>query len=279
MLKFLRQGTHVKPVKVVGPDGIIWTPEINGGMPVNIQDQTSEVIDLHLSQYIADLTLTIDPAVDDSSITGDVPGYTPVAGNIVCLKEAQAFYQAEIITVTANGGDNFTLTLDTPIDFDFTLAGGCSIRTQNMNVDGSITPQIFSVSPANLTAGTQWDIVRMIFVINSGSAMDDGKFGSLASLTKGMVVRSVNGVNKNIFNAKNNGDFAAHTYDTTYTDASLGPSGQYGFRCRRTFGGQSKNGVVIRLDADSSDTLQVLIQDDLSSLTKFHVIAQGHVVQ
>ena len=46
---------------------------------------------------------------------------------------------------------------------------------------------------------------------------------------------------------------------------------------RRTFGGQNKNGIVIRLKGDDNDELQAIIQDDLTDLDHFHVIAQGHV--
>jgi len=253
--------------------------EKNGGIPVNVQDQTTEIIDLHLSQFKSNLTLTVDPSPDDTSITGTVDvAFVPIIGDVVCLKEGTAFYQAEVLSVTSNGGDNYTLGLDTPIDYDFSLSGGCSISTQEINVDGSITPQIFRISPVNLQDSVEWDVVRIIFVMNDDAAMDDGRFGGIVNgLTKGLVLRTVNGIRKNIFNIKTNGDFAAHAYDVEYVPATLGPNGQYGFRCRRTFGGQSKNGVVIRLTAKDADELQVIIQDDLTSLTKFHVIVQGHV--
>jgi hypothetical protein len=55
-----------------------------------------------------------------------------------------------------------------------------------------------------------------------------------------------------------------------------------GFTSRLTWGGQSKHGVVIRLDGNLGEELQVLIQDDLvtaSANTVFNMIAQGHEVQ
>ena len=66
-------------------------------------------------------------------------------------------------------------------------------------------------------------------------------------------------------------------YDVVYSDKA--PAGYFGLNFRRTFGGQNKNGVVIRLCADDSDTLQVIIQDDLTDLDDFSVIAQGHIVE
>lgn len=39
---------------------------------------------------------------------------------------------------------------------------------------------------------------------------------------------------------------------------------------------QDKHGVAIRLEADES--LEIIVQDSLTSLTAFSVVAEGHVV-
>ena len=110
--------------------------------------------------------------------------------------------------------------------------------------------------------------------------MDDGKFGGITGgLTNGIFFRVKNGTTKNIFNAKTNGDLAAHMFDLNYVDDTLGPSGQYGLRGRRTFGGQSKNGVVIRLNSETNDIFECVVQDDLTDLTNFQIIVQGHIVE
>ena len=67
-------------------------------------------------------------------------------------------------------------------------------------------------------------------------------------------------------------------YDVQYIDATLGPGGEYGLRGRRTFAGQDKAGVTLRLHAETNDSFQVVVYDDLSALTNFQVIAQGHIV-
>jgi hypothetical protein len=48
--------------------------EQNGAVPVNIQDQTTEVIDLHLAMKIADITLDAAVAIDEYSaiISSDI---------------------------------------------------------------------------------------------------------------------------------------------------------------------------------------------------------------
>lgn len=51
---------------------------------------------------------------------------------------------------------------------------------------------------------------------------------------------------------------------------------QDGFTGRLTFGGQSKMGVVIRLN--QGEDLQMLVQDDLSTLDSLSIICEGHTV-
>lgn len=260
-------------------------PSEQGNVPVAIQDQSSEIIDLYLIDIIDTVTLTAGTAVDDTDISID-SDTLPVAGNLVCLKEDAAFYQGSILSVTPTGGTGYDLLLDTPLDYNFTTAGGCSIGNRFMNVNGSVTPVIFSVSPFNLydpivpTRGQQWDITRIMFAITDDAAMDDARFGGISGgLTNGIVMRKKDGLYKNIFNVKTNGDFAIRSYDVTYIPDTLGPAGEYGLRVRRTFAGPSKNGVTVRLDAEDSDEIQVIVRDDLSSLSSMSVVVQGHIVE
>jgi len=253
----------------------------NGSLDVNVQDQTTEIIDLHLGQTIQVITIDANTNIDDTAII-IASASEPTDGNVVCLKEGTAFYQGEILAHSSAGAGKWNISLDTPLDYAYTTAGGCSEININLAIDGSVTPVSFQVSPSGLSAGVKWDVVRVMFQIVDAEAMDDGKFGGIiGGLTKGIVIRHKNGIVKNIFNVKTNGDFAAHCFDATYVDATQGPSGNYAIRVRRTFGGQSKNGAVVRLAEDGtedSDTFEVIVQDDLTGLVNFQVIAQGHVV-
>jgi len=128
----------------------------------------------------------------------------------------------------------------------------------------------------------KWDITRMLGVIRDDAAMDDGKFGAIVNgLTNGVMFRIKKTAERynNLFNARTNAEFAIRTYDVQYTDATLGPSGQYGLRFRRSFNGFDKNGVVVRLDGMKGEELQVIVQDDLRSLAYFSIVIQGHVVE
>jgi len=265
-----------EPVSIVSP------LESNGAIPVNIQDQHTEIIDLKLTRHINNVSLLSNVAIDDydihlSSIS------VPTVEQVLCLKEGEAFYQAEPLNIVSTGGDNYTLTMDTPFDYAFTTAAYGCISSSNLAVDGSVTPVIFRVTPANLESGVEWDITRFILIFGGygigaqNDAPDDGDFGVTSALTRGIVLRVSDGISKNIFNAKMNGELRARSYDLQYTPASK--AGIYSVAMRRTFAGQNKNGVTVRLTADSQDELQIIIQDDLTEMTGGMAIAQGHIVQ
>lgn len=243
----------------------------NGGLDVNIQDQFTDVFDLHLTKELNAFTIAVNTSIDDTTFTATA-GHLIVVGDMLCIREGTSFYQGEATNVATD-----VITLDTPLQFAFTTSATCTRDLFNMNVNGSVTPVIFTLSPHDLTAGIEWDLVRFVGIIEDTTIMDTAKFGGIAALTNGIVVRKKNGTYNNLFNAKSNGDLASHVFDVVYDDRA--PSGSFGFRFRRTMGGQSKNGVTIRLKVNDGDEFQIIIQDDLTGLTKFHIIAQGHIVE
>lgn len=242
---------------------------------VMIQDQSTEIIDLHVTREVQEIDIVTNTSLYDTTITISSSA-EPTDGNMVCLKEGTSFYQGEILSHSANGG-NWDVNVDNPLDYAYTTQGGCSERSFQLNIDGSITPVVFSVSPSNLNKDVKWDITRVMGAITDTVAMDDDKFGGITKLAKGILLRCVNGTVKNIFNAKSNSDIRVHAYDLTYSDKA--PAGSYGLNFRRTFAGQDKNGVVVRLSAERQDELQVLVQDDLTGLSSFTMVAQGHLVE
>ena len=255
---------------VVLPDGSIKdTHNSRGNLEVAIQDQFSSIVDLYIHEHIGSpITLTSPTAIDGTDLNVQA-GHGAVAGNLICIKENARFYQGEVLSTTAT-----TIALDTPLDYAFSAGAICTATTKQMAVDGSSATKVFHAKPG---AGVKWDITRMLFFLEGTAAMDNGKFGDIASLTNGIVVRKKDGTYKNIFNAKNNGDFATRAYDITY-DAKA-PAGTTAVRVRRTFAGPDKNGVTIRLDGDAGDELEILIRDDLTGMVSFNAIAQGHVVE
>lgn len=255
----------------------------DGNVPVAIQDQHTEIIDLVMHKEIDNFTLNQSYIIGDRSLYIEVNSIAPVVGDVICLKEKVAFYQAEIISVTLISGTSYLIEVDTPLDYEFTSSSfGCT-STTNMAIDGSVTPVIFKVSPKYLDEDMEWDITRIIFVM-SGEGVgvtndhpDDSDFGVTGNLDNGIVLRSVNGITKNIFNVKRNGEFRLRAYDVTYTEKSK--AGLYSISTRRTFSGIDKNGVTVRLNAVTSDTIEVIIQDDLTEMFGMKAVIQGHVVK
>jgi hypothetical protein len=253
-------------------DGIAIATDVLAG------DQATEPIDALFAQSVAGggFALSADTGasgIDSASLVYDfeaTAGHGIIAGDEILLLEpphSRSFY-AEVVSVATN-----TITLDRPIDHDFTAADTLGrIVTTNMAVDGSVTPQIFSIR-----AGfTETDIVRFIITIIGDGPMDDGKFGNLAKLTRGLTLRIYDGFQKTILNFKTNGEIKQFCFDGTYTPGTLGPSGAEGFSARITYGGQSKHGVVLRIGTD--DVIQLVVQDDLTGLVSLKASAQGHEV-
>jgi hypothetical protein len=242
--------------------------ESNGAMPVNIQDQTSETVDLFLCQFLNSVTLAENTVIDENTFTVEA-GHNFVTGNMVCFKEGSNFMQARVLGVDTN-----LITINTPFDNIFTTEATVDRSSRMLNVNGSVTPQIFRVSPAGLNIN--FDITWMIFHITDNVAMDDAKFGGITALTNGIVLRKVNGGFKNIFVASYNGDFAHHCQRVEYVDNA--PAGSYGLRIYKDFAGQENSGVTIRLVGADSDEIEVIVRDDLTGLSEFHVSVHGHVV-
>jgi len=236
----------------------------------NIQDQTTPDIDVYMMQPLnEDAPLALATVVDSRTVVLE-PGHGAIDNNMLCLREGIHFTQFQILNVAVN-----TLTLDSPMDKVYTTATRSCISNKNMAVNGSVTPVVFRIAPL-LGSESRWDVTRILGTILDDVEMDDGMFGGIAALINGVIFRKKNGIFKNLFNVKTNGEIAARMYDASYADKAK--KGEYGFRFRRTYGGQSKSGVVIRLDSADSDELQIIIQDDLTALGSFNIIVQGHLV-
>lgn len=254
----------------------------DGNLPISIQDQHTEIVDLRLSKIISEINITKNTTIDDRfiNITSNV---LPSINDLVCFKEGTAFYQAEILSIISLGGNQYTIEVDKPLDFAFTTDGGCSIRDDDWAVDGSITPQIYSVSPSGLYDNVSWDITRVILVcLGDGTTAPDpipdmSSFFTMDAITNGIVFRSVNGITKNLFNVKDNFHLVSETYDLTFYPASR--FGLFAVTSRRSFSGFDKNGVTIRLEAITNDRFDLIIQDDLTDMEQCHAVVQGHVVK
>ncbi|RLI72288.1 MAG: hypothetical protein DRP02_02420 [Candidatus Gerdarchaeota archaeon] len=257
--------------QIVDSNGDTWNLEQNGAMPVNIQDQHSRALDLRfIKANAAPTTLSVAASEGDLSVTvTSTAGFVDGASIAIFTPDGDFYFGEQVGDVAGN-----VVTLDTPIDTDYPIGSSALAANHHMNVDGSGTTQIFQIGPVGGETGVEIDITRIMGNISNGTAMDDGTFAGLDPLPNGVVLRVNNGIMTNIWNVKTNGALGLLCFDAAYTTKA--PAGENGFRFRNTYAGQSKHGVTLRLEA--GDILEVLIQDDLTDLTDFQMMAQGHVV-
>jgi len=238
-----------------------------------LQDSTSPLLIVKASQLVTETTLATQTAKDDYVINvADATGF--IVGQYLTLysvDDNKVFF-SNILAI-----NTLAITIDMPLDFEFTVGSIVSVGSNAMDVDGSITPQIFGIrNPTTADIPLTIDITRLMFSCLASSTVDLSMFGNIADgLTRGIAIRRVDGTYENILNAKTNADLKGLMYDFDIQAAQ--GSQQDGFTGRLTFAGQNKMGAVIRLAAN--EDLQIIIQDDLTSLTSFTIVAEGsHVV-
>jgi len=248
------------------------------GVAVFIQDQTTGVLDVAFLNQLSTHTLATDTVVDSRTITLTAGhGLTTVtnAGDILEIADPASgsfFMQCAIITVT---GD--VILLDCPVNRIYLSASAqVAVSEPDASVDGSVTPVVYSVLPFSAQKG---DMVRMIVTILDNADMDFETFGGIAALTNGCVLRVNNGDGtfRNLNNFKTNGDIIDQAFDHNFFENRGGSA--RGFTSRLTWGGPSKHGVVVRLDGTLGESLELVIQDDLTGLTQLHWTCQGSEIQ
>lgn len=262
------------PVDIVSP--LETSDRGISGLPIFVQDQTTPVLSIPFLKGRASLTLASDTVIDSRTITL-TGGHGVVAGEVIEISDSVAikFMQSDVVSVATD-----VITLDQPVNRVYTVSGaGVFASSKDLLVDGSVTPQIFSILPLPEQSG---DMVRIIMELRGTDDMDFTTFGSVPELTNGCVIRLKNqdGTFMNLFNFKSNSDFFEQGLDHAFLLPKQGGSTR-GVVARVTWGGQSKHGVVIRLDGSLSEELQIVIQDDLTAglNTRFRLTAQGHELQ
>jgi hypothetical protein len=246
----------------------------NGAVDVSLQDQTTDPIISNFNRIDGSTTLSDNTEIDESFI---IVADTTGAGNseliFIFNPVLLRFSKMSMLSINED-----TVFVDTPLDVEYPIGSFVDFTTIEMAVDADTTSQTFglrgvSPSPVGITV----DITRIIFTIIMTTAPEFTDFGDIADgLTNGLILRKRDGRNFNIFNIKTNQELVGLMYDMRVyegdkvfnTNAITG---------RLTFGGQSKIGVVIRLNP--GEDLEFIIQDDLTSLISMRIIAEGHIVE
>lgn len=247
------------------------TADGNVGVGVFVQDQTTQAIDIFFHVDKGDVTTATVATQGQYSVDLD-PGHGAAIGDIIISKTAENYVQALITNVV---GD--TITVNTPWSRTFPIGTTVELGSPDLNVLGSTaSPVIFHIDPSTVQ---NIDITRIIINIIDDNNMDFTTFGGLTALTNGCALRKKNadGNFTNYFAWRSNDELIERSFDHTFQSKFGG--GSHGFVARSTWAGQDKRGVAIRVNGANLEELQILVQDDLTGLDKFRVVAQGHIVQ
>jgi hypothetical protein len=216
------------------------------------------------------LTAAVTSIDSKTIVVDDATGI--IVGHFVIMFNATlgTAYYGTVLNIATN-----TLTMDTPINDVYPVGSNVDATVTNMAVDGSVTPVKFRRRGAGITNLTKTLIIsRLMFQMFTDTVPNFDTFGDIARLENGVVMREINGSITHIFNIKSNADLASLTFDYNVYQATNPAQGEDGLTARLSFGGDSKIGAAIELK--STEDLEIIIQDDLSDIVIFKIIAEGY---
>ena len=225
---------------------------------VVVQDSTSPLFQYFLmNEQKTDILLTSDVSVGDEVINVSAGhGFTAVAGEQIVLFQNERYTQLRVTSVTTNA-----ISVEEPVTIDFTVAGATVIRGNIlMNVDGSGPAVEFKVHLRDFTIPI--DISKIIITMQHGANVpDDGKFGGLAALAKGLFFKKENDSTFSLGNYIQNQDFKDTGGTVEYTDKA--PAGTNATNI--VFDIKTVFGQVIRLHPTMTDMIIGIVRDDIST--------------
>ena len=198
-------------VRITDAAGKVLALEPKGSLPVTLQDQNTPVVIVPLNKVSNTTTVSITGVIGQSTIevtvtTGFADGTFVVIADIA----NDRYYTGRQIGAV----DGNTVTLDTPLDFAYAVGSQITNGITNMNVNGDVTPQVFSLRASDPGLPTIVDVTRLMFLCTTADTVDLSTFGDIAGgLTKGIVIRRRDGTYNNILNAKTNGDLEGFMFD------------------------------------------------------------------
>lgn len=238
---------------------------------VRLRDQASLPIMQYAITHAGIFTISGNITAGDVSFVATA-GHGIQTGNCILIQDTHYFYQFHVINVDTN-----TIYVDSPFDHGFEASLTTGIRgSANLAVNGASTPVIFRFKPTTTTRAVKWHITHISFHLEDNSEMDDSLFGGITALTKGILLRKVDGEVFNYLNIKDNASFRLKCDESQY--ATKAKSGFCGLNATKRFNGTSYEGVVMELDSSLNGEIQIVVQDDLTGLTNFNVFIHGHEV-
>ena len=242
---------------------------LNNALDIHDANSHRSIVNRYAHQHTATVTtLAADSAINAYQITvASATGFA--VGNYIHINTTTEETTHPKITAIAGA----VFTLDRRLDNVHLIGDSVtkSILDMSTTAGTMAAPQEYWAGPP---AGSVWHLTRLLFSMVHGTAGDLGLFGNLTALTNGAVLRvRLNGIYTTLTDWKTNADFKSDMYDVDF-DARSGGGGVYGTSGRGTF---KASGSVVRLDGDTSDRIEVYIQDDITALNLFRMKFQGHL--
>lgn len=233
-----------------------------------LSDQTSPAINYYFHRDKSTTALTNPVAIGATSATlNSVAGI--VVGDYLYFFQPDGSWVSAFHVVNLPGGN--VVDLDMPFDLAYAAGSVVIVSTHELNVNGSVTPVVHHITPL---INNPIDITQVRIAITCAGDPDDSMFGDIVGgLANGIQFRKVtNGVYTNIGSIKTNGMLGLFG-QIEYHDKAGG--GAFGVRVRIYLAGQQNRGVVIRVNY--GDEVQLVVQDNLTTLTSFNAIITGHL--
>lgn len=231
-------------------------------------------LDFLFSQSLGpETTLTIAASKGDTTLT------LVSNANFVIGEIAHIFAPSGLVVSVVTALPASAITLADPIPEDIPIGTGVEPRTTEMAVNGSVTPQIFDIHIPTNGAYSQINAIRIVFQCLTATAPELSDFGDITSgLARGLLVRYEpdplkSMAARNFWSIRTNGELVALAFDWQ-PFSGLGQS-QNGFSSRYTWGGLDKHNASLPLTG--ADQLQLVVQDDLTSLQSLRVICGANV--
>ena len=260
----------------------------NEGADINPKDQITAPIENFLYRELNDITITGTPTKGTKTLTVlaghdfvNPVGFERDYLNIHYIdtslpaETGLRFNQFAIINVA---GNDISINPKLPYDLDPAKVETSKRVTVNMNLLGTVADPIkFETRPPN---GQLWHITRILPDMILTTAGDDGRFGNIAGGLANGEYLGVEGDNFTDYHVAlfDNGDLRSTAFDLVYPGRS-GGTGDFGLGTRKTYAGPTKSGVAIPLDGSNNDKFVKYTQDDLTSLLRYRIKVDGHIVK
>ena len=245
-----------------------------GLINIHNADVHSRIINKYMHQHTAivtTLTAAVNP--DGSQYQIEVADATGFAVNdYLHINTTSIETTHPTIIAISNATGPSTFTLDRRLDIGHAIGDEIrkTIVDMSLQVGTLAVPQEYWVGPE---PGEVWHLTRFLFEMTHPTSGDLGKYGGIAALTNGTVLRAkISGQYGTFTNWKRNADMKTDMFNIEF-DVRSGGQGDFGTSGRGTI---TESGAVIVLRGDSGDRVEIYNQDDITLLDSFTMKFQGH---